>query len=1753
MATTAGDIAFTGFNADGSDNFAIVLLSAIDGSSMPVEVIFTDNEWDGTTFNSGEGVLTWTVDTLLPAGTVVTFDNTSSSGSVTSSEGSVSLSGSLNLGASDEALFAFTGSLAAPSAFLAAITNDDFAAAGATLANTGLTAGATALELDGIDTDADIAEYIGTRTGERATLLAALNDPGNFITQDGSGDQSNDGTEPDIPFDPTSFTVTDAAGAAVTLFEEDFESFEGSGFAPTPTAGQLDSDEWRVTGLSDGDGSFGGTFTTGDFARGLDVGGGVSTGGVYAFDTGSNIIFGVQPAGSDFTPGEITLKVTNTTGSTITSLDVAYDIFFNNDQPRANSLNFAFSTDDVTYTPVSILDFTTPEASDDGFQSVGRSTTISGLNLADGADLFLQWQGDDVSGGGSRDEYGIDNILVATGSGDGSPADTTLSIVDVSQAEGDSGTTIFTFTVTRAGDTSGTTTVDFATADGTAVAGLDYTANSGTLNFAIGETTQTIAVDVVGDIDVEADETFTVTLSDPSGGATFTTDTATGTIEDDDAAPPALVINEINADPDATDGDANGDGTVNTSQDEFVEIVNIGGSVADLSGFTLSDGVGVRHTFPAATVLDPGQAIIVFGGGTPTGSFGGAIAQTASTGALGLNNGGDTITLNDGTDDIAQESYGSEGGNNQSLTRDPDLFGDFVQHSTATGANGALFSTGTQVDGTPFFDGVGTALTIVPAMADLLEGDAGTTAFTFTVNRFGDLSGATDVTFTVSGGLAAAADFGGTFPTGTVSFAADDSEEIITIDVAGDVDVEPNESFIVTLSDPTGGAALLVPLANGTILNDDIAPIPIFEIQGDGDDFTSPEFASPFNGQQVITQGVVTAIDLASDGFYIQDAVGDGNDDTSDGIFVFTDTPPTVALNSLVEVSGTVDEEFLFTRIEDVTGITVLDPNATPIVPIVLGSDRLIPTDIIDDAGSDDYDVTRDGRDFYESLEGMLVTLPDAIAVSTEVDTFAGGSVGEFTVIANQGVGATGANARGGITISGDPDPDNPIGADLNPERIQIDNDLATNSFPSSVGLGDLVGDITGVVNFAFGDYAISPLEPVVVTDIPLEPETTDLVGTNNQLTVASYNVENLDPSDPQSSFDAIAAQIVNNLQNPDIISLQEVQDNDGPGNAGDSTVTAADETLQQLVDAIVDAGGPTYEFVDNTFIGDDVNGGQPGGNIRVAFLYNPARADFVEGSDRPVGNQDPGSPFNGSRLPLAADFAFGGETVTVIGNHFTSRGGSDPLFGTTQPPAIGGEDDRIAQAEEVNAFIDAELATDPDANIVVLGDFNGFPFESFQTDTLAADGVVSDLLSLLPEEDRYTFVFDSNSQALDNILATDGLAAIAEIDAVHINAEFPEDEQASDHDPLIARFAFNAPPIANDDTATTDEATPITIDVLANDSDPDGDSLSVAAFDDSTTAGLVTDNGDGTFDYDPNGFFTFLADGESATDTFNYTVTDGSETDTALVTVTVEGPDIVTNSGTSFRFSQGTNGGANTFGFDGDAFFISGQGVGGRPKFQDFDDFLEVAAEVFDGVIESTGTINDQVLPGGNGPNILNVNDADEVIISGSGIGGSYRIQFEETGEAETFLDFVERIFDEIDANNAVATDPTDFRFDALSGARLFFDDVNDEFGFTTDGGTTQARFDTLEEFVESVATEIFGGEQLRDGNFNATRIAEGRVPNRVRVAGGDDVVIGGRSVGGQFRFDFADGGVASDFANVASTLFGNIDEANAIALGDV
>lgn len=233
---------------------------------------------------------------------------------------------------------------------------------------------------------------------------------------------------------------------------------------------------------------------------------------------------------------------------------------------------------------------------------------------------------------------------------------------------------------------------DAGTGTATAGAANDYEFTTTNLVFTTGESypaTKTVDITINGDTEVENNETINLSLAVTAGTAATTITNHTVTINNDDIY--ELVINEIFADPGTSaSGDANGDGATN-NDDEFIEFINNGASNLDISGFTISDAIEVRHTFPANTVVPPGLSIVVFGGGTPSGIPG--LVQTASTGELSLNNSSETITLKDVNLTLVEYTYGSEAGNNESIARNPDITGDFVQHMDIT-SNIVYFSPG---------------------------------------------------------------------------------------------------------------------------------------------------------------------------------------------------------------------------------------------------------------------------------------------------------------------------------------------------------------------------------------------------------------------------------------------------------------------------------------------------------------------------------------------------------------------------------------------------------------------------------------------------------------------------------------------------------------------------------------------------------------------------------------------------------------------------------------------------------------------------------------------------------------------------------------------------------------------------------------------------------------------------------------------------------------------------------------------------
>ncbi|QFZ77043.1 endonuclease/exonuclease/phosphatase [Streptomyces fagopyri] len=560
---------------------------------------------------------------------------------------------------------------------------------------------------------------------------------------------------------------------------------------------------------------------------------------------------------------------------------------------------------------------------------------------------------------------------------------------------------------------------------------------------------------------------------------------------------------------------------------------------------------------------------------------------------------------------------------------------------------------------------------------------------------------------------------------------------------------------------------------------------------------------SPYGGRQVTdVAGVVTGVRTygSSKGFWFQDPTPDDDPATSEGVFVFTSSTPKVAAGDSVTVSGTVSEFVpggASTGNQSVTEIT--KPAVT-----VLSSGNAVPAATVIDSRSvpDAYapagDTAASGSvnaltlepetyalDHYESLEGMNVRISDARVV-TATDPYS-----ELWVTVKP---REHANRRGG-TVYG-------AYTSQNTGRLQVQSLGATADFPAANVGDELAGTTEGPLDFnQFGGYTLVAGRPGTLDKGGLQRETTRSQS-RGELAVATYNVENLDPGD--GTFAAHAAAIVNNLRSPDIVSLEEIQDNNG---ATDDGTVAADQTVNKLIDAIVAAGGPKYDWRSIDPVNDQ-DGGEPGGNIRQVFLFNPQRVSFTDraGGDSTTavgvtrvhgearltaspGRIDPGNTaWTSSRKPLAGEFVFRGRTVFVIANHFASKGGDQALTAQYQPPVRSSETQRHLQATAENTFVNQILKAQKDADVIALGDLNDFEF-SDTAKILEGRGELWSAIKSLPKSERYTYDYQGNEQVLDQILVSPSIRRDCglDYDSVHINSEFSD--QISDHDPQVLRF----------------------------------------------------------------------------------------------------------------------------------------------------------------------------------------------------------------------------------------------------------------------------------------------------------------------------------------------------------------------------
>ncbi|KAF8216021.1 DNase I-like protein [Mycena galopus ATCC 62051] len=588
-------------------------------------------------------------------------------------------------------------------------------------------------------------------------------------------------------------------------------------------------------------------------------------------------------------------------------------------------------------------------------------------------------------------------------------------------------------------------------------------------------------------------------------------------------------------------------------------------------------------------------------------------------------------------------------------------------------------------------------------------------------------------------------------------------------------------------------------------------------------DVNGVAYRTPLSGKTVSLTGAVVSA-KGTEGFYVQGAaVNDTR--VSNGLFVFSESSSVlakVAVGDEITLTGVVSEfrpsadpDFLFlTEIESPTNIVVVSTKNT-VTPIVLGVDRSPPTQYFSalDVGPDGFlsvpnnqsqiDTvnatlvpTMYGMDFWQSLNGQLVTVRKPLAINFPND------FGEIWVVGDWPV--TSQNSRGGLTITFGPDgiPDG------GPEAVIIGDPLDGTDNPDTA-VGVVLSDITGVVTYQFGFYYILPTTaPTIVSSPSFVIDPTTIVSTPADpcgITVGSYNVDNMSPIG--THIDDVANQIATVLLTPDIMFIQEVQDNDGPTDDG---VVSASLTLSTLIAQIEKASGVTYSSVNIDPV-NDADGGEPGGNIRQVYLYLPDKVTLVPGTagtaleavqvvgtaGSPALSLNPGriDPTNAawtdSRKPLAAQWrTVSGETLFTVNLHLLAKDGSTTVQGNARPPVNLGVAQRTAQVEAVANFVSEIFALNPNANVLVGGDCNEF---------LQTRSVYASLLPLLADLDAvagtapveaYSYVFDNTCEELDHLFLSPAMAARgAEVQHVHVNNWAPSlAVRVSDHDPTVAK-----------------------------------------------------------------------------------------------------------------------------------------------------------------------------------------------------------------------------------------------------------------------------------------------------------------------------------------------------------------------------
>ena len=541
---------------------------------------------------------------------------------------------------------------------------------------------------------------------------------------------------------------------------------------------------------------------------------------------------------------------------------------------------------------------------------------------------------------------------------------------------------------------------------------------------------------------------------------------------------------------------------------------------------------------------------------------------------------------------------------------------------------------------------------------------------------------------------------------------------------------------------------------------------------------------SPLSGSDICTSGVVTG--LLKRGFFLQSANTEWDGKSSDGIFIYSpDSGP--QLGAVLQVEGKVVDYIKHETAKPVTQIRM--ETARPLKATDSSGELLSVTPIELDQQLLAIDNQALAK-LLNAMEGMLVRIRSGQTFIAPSNPF-----GDYVLALDS------------------PQQDSSITRSIN-RGVLVGQSNHLRWFPGfritnynhaprlNVG-AVLLNDVVGPLNYRVDAYQISQSSPVKAEPAYIDLSKSNLSPSPGALTILTLNCFNLDPHieseakvmNPRQDVDddwgegrfhTLAQAVVLQANVPDIVALQEIQDSDG---AELTDVVDASKTYELLIKTIEALCQVRYEWVDvNPVKGAD--GGQPGGNIRNAFLYNPNRVSLVANSTRTFAVDHPS--FEDSRKPLLAIFEekVSHQKLACINLHLASKRHQNSIFAPVEPGADAKLDVRVAQASCVSSMM--QELHEQGMDYYVTGDFNDTENSTTLTSMVGKHSV--NLVNSLPENERYDYNHRGKLQALMHGLVHKNMASSAEYEIIHGNELIgvkpgEESDKPSDHAYVIAKL----------------------------------------------------------------------------------------------------------------------------------------------------------------------------------------------------------------------------------------------------------------------------------------------------------------------------------------------------------------------------